>query len=47
MYDAEISEYLRDLADTYDVSFDVVCMLYQMMPDELYDGLVTTLEDMC
>lgn len=40
-----IEEYLEELADEYCVDADIVFALYDMMPNELYDGLVTALED--
>lgn len=41
----DIKEYLEELADEYCVDADIVFALYDMMPNELYDGLVTALED--
>ena len=43
---ANIDEYLNDLADEYGVDRDSVYILYSMMPNELFDGLVTEVEDM-
>lgn len=42
----DVKEYLEEIADEYDAPLDAVYELYQMMPTELYDGLVTELEDM-
>lgn len=44
----ELNEYLEVLADEFGVDIQTVRMLAQLLgPNELYDGLVTTLEDMC
>ena len=43
---ANVDEYLNDLADEYGVDRDTVYILYSMMPNELFDGLVTMVEDM-
>ena len=36
---------LKAYTEDYDVPLDIVIALYDMMPDELYDGLVNALED--
>lgn len=47
---AHISDEDRDriyeLAEEYDVHPSIVRSLYDVMPNELYDGIVTALEDM-
>lgn len=35
-----------ELAEEYDVPLYVVRMMYQIMPNELYDGIVVALEDL-
>lgn len=37
---------IRELAEEYDVPVYVVRMMYQIMPNELYDGIVVALEDL-
>lgn len=37
---------IRELAEEYDVPLYVVRMMYQIMPNELYDGIVVALEDL-
>lgn len=37
---------IRELAEEYDVPLYVVRMMYQVMPNELYDGIVVALEDL-
>lgn len=37
---------IRELAEEYDVSLYVVRSLYDVMPNELYDGIVVALEDL-
>jgi len=40
-------EYLESLAEEYGISIENVCMAADMLgPDEDFDGLITTLEDM-
>lgn len=46
MSKVEVSERVKELADEYGVDESYVWALYDMMPSELYDGIVTTLEDM-
>lgn len=36
---------IHDLANEYGVDIDIVFALYDTMPNELYDGIVTILED--
>ncbi len=43
---ANVNEYLDGLADDYGVDRDTVHALYEMMPSEVFDGLVTMVEDM-
>ena len=45
MTSKEIEVRIEELADEYCVSEDVVWMLYDMMPNELYDGIENALED--
>ena len=37
---------IRELAEEYNVPVYVVRMMYQIMPNELYDGIVVALEDL-
>lgn len=37
---------IRELAEEYDVPVYIVRMMYQIMPNELYDGIVVALEDL-
>lgn len=37
---------IRELAEEYNVPLYVVRSLYDVMPNELYDGIVVALEDM-
>lgn len=37
---------IRELAEEYDVPLYVVRMMYQIVPNELYDGIVVALEDL-
>ena len=43
--DVKVEDRVKELADEFGVSEQVVWSLYDMMPDELYDGIVTELED--
>lgn len=36
---------IHELAEEYDVDVDTVFALYEIMPNELYDGIVNALED--
>jgi len=40
-----IKEYLHDLADEYDVPYSVVVSLYNLGEQELFDGLVSAVQD--
>lgn len=44
---ANVNEYLDCLADDYGIDRNTVYTLYEMMPEELFDGLVTMVEDIC
>lgn len=37
---------IRELAEEFNVPVYVVRMMYQIMPNELYDGIVVALEDL-
>lgn len=37
---------IRELAEEYDVPVYIVRMMYQIMPNGLYDGIVVALEDL-
>ena len=42
------ADYLHDLADMFDVPYETVHLLADILgPKEDFDGLVTTLEDYC
>lgn len=43
--DVKVEDRVKELADEFGVSEQVVWSLYDMMPGELYDGIVTELED--
>lgn len=43
--DLEASQVLLGYSLEFDVPLDVVVALYDMMPNELYDGIRTALED--
>lgn len=43
--DVKVEDRVKELADEFGVSEQVVWSLYDMMPGELYDGIVTALED--
>lgn len=44
----EHMDYLKELSEEYDVPLKVVVMLADLLGEnELYDGLVTELEDYC
>ena len=43
--DDQVMEQIKYLHEEYGVSIDVIYNLYQMMPTELYDGLVNAVED--
>lgn len=37
---------IRELAEEFNVPVYIVRMMYQIMPNELYDGIVVALEDL-
>lgn len=37
---------IHELAEEFNVPVYVVCMMYQIMPNDLYDGIVVALEDL-
>ena len=41
----QVMDQIRYLHEEFGVAIDVIYSLYTMMPTELYDGLVTSLED--
>lgn len=43
--DVKVEDRVKELADEFGVSEQLVWSLYDMMPNELYDGIVTELED--
>lgn len=43
--DVKVEDRVKELADEFGVSEQVVWSLYDVMPGELYDGIVTELED--
>lgn len=43
--DDQVMEQIKYLHEEFGVAIDVIYSLYMMMPTELYDGLVTSLED--
>ena len=45
MGDVKVEDRVKELEDEFGVSEQVVWSLYDMMPGELYDGIVTELED--
>lgn len=44
-YPDEIRDQIIDLSEEFDCPIPTVVALYETMPDELYDGIPTTLED--
>lgn len=44
-YPDEIRNQIIELSEEFDCPIPTVVALYEMMPDELYDGIPTTLED--
>lgn len=44
-YPDEIRNQIIDLSEEFDCPIPTVVALYELMPDELYDGIPTTLED--
>lgn len=45
MTNEEVRNRVEELADDYGVDESIVWALYDIMPSELYDGIVTALED--
>lgn len=44
--DLQVSQVLMDYSEEYDVDLAAVVALYEVMPDELFDGIKSSLEDM-
>ena len=42
-----VRDRIYELADEFGVHPSIVRSLYDIMPNELYDGIVTALEDIC
>ena len=45
MTNEEVRSRIEELSDDYGVDESIVWALYDIMPGELYDGIVTALED--
>lgn len=45
MTNKEVKERIEELAKDFEVDESIVWALYDIMPNELYDGIVTALED--
>lgn len=45
MTNEEVKERIEELAKDFEVDESIVWALYDIMPNELYDGIVTALED--
>lgn len=43
--DDQVMEQIKYLHEEFGVAIDIIYNLYMMMPTELYDGLVTAIED--
>lgn len=43
--DEQVTEILNEYSEDYECPMDVIIPLYQMMPDEIKDGLVCAMED--
>ena len=43
--DDQVMDQIKYLHEEYGVAIDIIYNLYMMMPTELYDGLVTAIED--
>lgn len=41
----EVKDRIIELSEEYDCPVKVIMALYEMMPDELYDGIPVSLED--
>lgn len=44
-YSDEVRNQIIELSEEFDCPVPTVVALYEMMPDELYDGIPATLED--
>lgn len=44
--DLQVSQVLMDYSEEYDVDLAAVVALYEVMPNELFDGIKSSLEDM-
>ena len=44
--DLQVSQVLMDYSEEYDVDLAAVVALYEVMPDELFDGIKSSLDDM-
>lgn len=44
--DLQVSQVLMDYSEEYDVDLAAVVALYEVMPNELFDGIRSSLEDM-
>ena len=44
--DLQVSQVLMDYSEEYDVDLAAVVALYEVMLDELFDGIKSSLEDM-
>lgn len=45
MTNEEVKERIEELSKDFGVDESIVWALYDIMPNELYDGIVTALED--
>ena len=45
MTNEEVKERIEELSKDFEVDKSIVWALYDIMPGELYDGIVTALED--
>ena len=45
MTNEEVKEHIEELAKDFEVDKSIVWALYDIMPNELYDGIVSALED--
>lgn len=43
--DEQVTKILNEYSEDYECPMDVIVPLYQMMPNEIKDGLVNALED--
>lgn len=44
-YSDEVRDQIIELSEEFDCPIPTIVALYEMMPDELYDGIPTSLED--